>query len=94
MGVATGLAWTQVGGETLPVEVSLMKGKGQLTLTGQLGDVMKESGQAALSYARARADRLNLAAGFLRKAGHPYPRARRAPPPRTAPRPGSPWPPP
>ncbi|MHB9075120.1 MAG: endopeptidase La [Desulfobaccales bacterium] len=67
VGVATGLAWTQVGGETLPVEVSLMKGKGQLTLTGQLGDVMKESGQAALSYARARADRLNLAPDFYEK---------------------------
>ncbi len=67
MGVATGLAWTQVGGETLAVEASLMKGKGQLTLTGQLGDVMKESGQAALSYARARADRLNLAPDFYEK---------------------------
>jgi ATP-dependent Lon protease len=67
VGVATGLAWTQVGGETLAVEASLMRGKGQLTLTGQLGDVMKESGQAALSYARARADRLNLAADFYEK---------------------------
>jgi ATP-dependent Lon protease len=67
VGVATGLAWTQVGGETLAVEASLMKGKGQLTLTGQLGDVMKESGQAALSYARARADRLNLAPDFYEK---------------------------
>jgi ATP-dependent Lon protease len=67
VGVATGLAWTQVGGETLAVEASLMKGKGQLTLTGQLGDVMKESGQAALSYARARADRLELAPDFYEK---------------------------
>ncbi|MEJ2673238.1 MAG: endopeptidase La, partial [Deltaproteobacteria bacterium] len=67
VGVATGLAWTQVGGETLAVEASLMKGKGQLTLTGQLGDVMKESGQAALSYARSRADRLNLAPNFYEK---------------------------
>jgi ATP-dependent Lon protease len=67
VGVATGLAWTQVGGETLAVEASLMKGKGQLTMTGQLGDVMKESGQAALSYARARADRLNLAPDFYEK---------------------------
>jgi len=67
VGVATGLAWTQVGGETLAVEASLMKGKGQLTLTGQLGDVMKESGQAALSYARARAERLNLAPDFYEK---------------------------
>ncbi len=67
VGVATGLAWTQVGGETLPVEVSLMKGKGQLLLTGQLGDVMKESGQAALSYARSRADLLQLPADFYEK---------------------------
>ena len=67
VGVATGLAWTQVGGETLAVEASLMKGKGQLILTGQLGDVMKESGQAALSYARARADRLDLAPDFYEK---------------------------
>ena len=67
VGVATGLAWTQVGGETLAVEATLMKGKGQLTMTGQLGDVMKESGQAALSYARARADRLNLAPDFYEK---------------------------
>ncbi|MCK9374996.1 MAG: endopeptidase La [Syntrophobacterales bacterium] len=67
VGVATGLAWTQVGGETLAIEASLMKGKGQLLLTGQLGDVMKESGQAALSYARARAERLNLAPDFYEK---------------------------
>jgi ATP-dependent Lon protease len=67
VGLATGLAWTQVGGETLAVEASLMPGKGQLTLTGQLGDVMKESGQAALSYARARADRLNLPPDFYEK---------------------------
>jgi len=67
VGVATGLAWTQVGGEILAVEASLMPGKGQLTLTGQLGDVMRESGQAALSYARARAERLKLAPDFYEK---------------------------
>ncbi len=67
VGVATGLAWTQVGGETLAVEATLMKGKGQLLLTGQLGDVMKESGQAALSYARSRADLLQLPADFYEK---------------------------
>jgi ATP-dependent Lon protease len=67
VGVATGLAWTQVGGETLSVEATLMPGKGQLTLTGQLGEVMKESGQAALSYARSRAENLNLAADFYEK---------------------------
>jgi ATP-dependent Lon protease len=64
VGVATGLAWTQVGGEILAVEASLMRGKGQLTLTGQLGEVMRESAQAALSYARSRADRLNLSPDF------------------------------
>ena len=52
VGVATGLAWTATGGDMLFVEATAMRGKGQLTLTGQLGDVMKESAQAALSYAR------------------------------------------
>jgi ATP-dependent Lon protease len=60
VGVATGLAWTEVGGEILYVEVNTMKGKGALTLTGQLGDVMKESAQAALSYARAHAAELGI----------------------------------
>ncbi len=60
VGVATGLAWTEVGGEVLHVEVTLMQGKGGLTLTGQLGDVMQESAQAALSYARTRADELGI----------------------------------
>ncbi len=60
VGVATGLAWTAVGGEILYIEVNTMKGKGQLTLTGQLGEVMKESAQAALSYARAHAAELDI----------------------------------
>jgi ATP-dependent Lon protease len=57
-GVATGLAWTPVGGEVLFIEATAMQGKGQLTLTGQLGEVMRESAQAALSYVRANLDSL------------------------------------
>ncbi|HEV8663550.1 MAG TPA: endopeptidase La [Candidatus Methylomirabilis sp.] len=60
VGVATGLAWTQAGGDIIYVEATTMRGKGQLTLTGHLGDVMKESAQAALSYARARGSELGI----------------------------------
>ena len=60
VGIATGLAWTQVGGETLFIEALKMKGKGGLHLTGQLGDVMKESAKAALSYARAHHEELGI----------------------------------
>ena len=59
-GLATGLAWTEVGGEILYIEVSILKGKGHLTLTGQLGDVMKESAQAALTYCRSLTETLKL----------------------------------
>jgi ATP-dependent Lon protease len=64
IGVATGLAWTPVGGEVLFVEATIMKGKGGLNLTGQLGDVMKESVQAALSYIRSKEAELNLPDDF------------------------------
>jgi ATP-dependent Lon protease len=66
-GVATGLAWTPVGGDILFIEATKMNGKGQLVLTGQLGDVMKESAQAALSFIRSRAKWLGLEETFLEK---------------------------
>jgi ATP-dependent Lon protease len=67
IGVATGLAWTSTGGEILHVEASLSRGRGNLTLTGQLGEVMKESAQAAVSYARAHAKTLGIEADFYQK---------------------------
>lgn len=66
-GMSTGLAWTEAGGDILFIEVALMPGKGNLILTGQLGDVMKESCQAALSYIRARAKQLGLPEKFYQK---------------------------
>jgi ATP-dependent Lon protease len=66
IGVATGLAYTSVGGDVLEIEVSVVPGRGRLQLTGTLGDVMKESASAALSYARARANALGLEREFLR----------------------------
>ena len=66
-GVAVGLAWTPVGGVILHIEVTTMPGKGQLIMTGKLGDVMKESAQAALSYARAKSDKLGIDPDFLEK---------------------------
>jgi ATP-dependent Lon protease len=66
-GVATGVAWTSAGGDLMTVEATLMEGRGNLTLTGQLGDVMKESAQAALSYARSRAGQLGVESRFYEK---------------------------
>jgi ATP-dependent Lon protease len=66
-GVATGLAWTAAGGDILFIEATRMQGKGSLTLTGQLGDVMKESAQAALSYLRSKADTLGIQPNFLER---------------------------
>ncbi len=67
VGMATGLAWTETGGDVLYVEVTVMKGKGQLTLTGHLGDVMKESAQAALSYVRSREKLLGISPDIFSK---------------------------
>ncbi|WP_243368400.1 endopeptidase La [Fundidesulfovibrio soli] len=66
-GVAVGLAWTPVGGEILHIEVTTMPGKGALIMTGKLGEVMKESAQAAMSYARSRSDKLGIDPSFLEK---------------------------
>ena len=66
IGLVTGLAWTSVGGETLEVEVNVMEGSGKLELTGNLGDVMKESAHAALSYIRANAQKLGVAPDFYK----------------------------
>ncbi|MDQ2809361.1 MAG: endopeptidase La [Chloroflexota bacterium] len=67
IGVALGLAWTEHGGQLLPVEVATMPGHGSLTITGQLGEVMQESARAALSYARSRADALHIDPDFQEK---------------------------
>jgi ATP-dependent Lon protease len=67
IGMATGMAWTQVGGELLTIETVIMPGKGKLTVTGKLGDVMQESAHAALSYVRSRAGRLGLKKHFYKK---------------------------
>lgn len=66
-GLVTGLAWTEIGGEILQIEVNIMPGKGKLNLTGQLGDVMKESAQAALTYCRSRSKELGVAGDYFDK---------------------------
>ena len=71
IGLATGLAWTEVGGQILNIEVTLMQGKGKLLLTGKLGDVMQESAQAAMSYVRSRASQLGLHRRLLSSPGYP-----------------------
>ncbi|MDJ0829953.1 MAG: endopeptidase La [Desulfobacterales bacterium] len=67
VGLVTGLAWTQVGGELLNIETVVMPGKGKLTVTGKLGEVMQESAQAAVSYVRSRADNLMIEKDFYKK---------------------------
>ncbi|MGG1599590.1 MULTISPECIES: endopeptidase La [Paenibacillus] len=67
VGAVTGLAWTEVGGDTLVIEVTVMPGNGKLTLTGKLGDVMKESAQAAFSYTRSRVEQFHIQADFHEK---------------------------
>jgi ATP-dependent Lon protease len=67
IGVANGLAWTEAGGDVMQVEVAIVGGKGSLTLTGQLGEVMQESARAALSYVRSRGDMLGLPRYFFEK---------------------------
>jgi ATP-dependent Lon protease len=67
IGLATGLAWTEVGGEVLQIEATLTKGRGTVTLTGKLGDVMQESAQAALTCIKSRAERLGINLDFIRK---------------------------
>jgi len=64
--LTTGLAWTEVGGSVLATEATLMEGKGRLTLTGKLGDVMQESAQAAMSYIRSRSHTFGLPKDFYR----------------------------
>ncbi len=67
VGLVTGMAWTEMGGDILPTEVTILNGKGELILTGQLGDVMKESAQAGLSYIRSRAKSFKLKEDFYKK---------------------------
>ena len=76
VGVTTGLAWTEVGGELLTIEAVTVPGKGRVTATGKLGDVMKESVQAAESYVKSRSHAFGIKPTHVREQGHPCPRAR------------------
>ena len=76
IGVVNGLAWSEAGGDVMQVEVSVMEGKGALTLTGQIGEIMQESAQAALTYSRAHAREFGYRGHGLRQDRHPHPRAR------------------
>ena len=67
IGISRGLAWTQVGGDTLQIEVNVMPGKGEFLLTGQLGDVMKESAQAGITYIRSIADKYEIAPEYFQE---------------------------
>jgi ATP-dependent Lon protease len=89
-GVAIGLAWTSVGGEILFIEVSLNKGNGRLQLTGNLGDVMKESASTALSYIKAHADEFGIDPEMPSTKPTSTSTFRKAPSPKTAPRPALP----
>ena len=87
-GVATGLAWTPVGGDILFIEATRIPGKGGFILTGQLGEVMKESAQAALSLVKGKAASLGIDLQAVRQQRHPHPRPGRARSPRTGRAPG------
>jgi ATP-dependent Lon protease len=67
VGISTGLAWTEAGGDTMPIEVAVLSGRGSLTITGQLGEVMQESAKAALSFVRSKSLELGLEENFYRK---------------------------
>jgi ATP-dependent Lon protease len=93
IGLVTGLAWTEVGGSILSTEAMVVDGKGKLTLTGKLGDVMQESAQAAMSYIRSRAARLGLPPAISTATSTFTSMCPRAPSPKTDPPPASPSPP-
>ncbi len=91
VGVTTGLAWTEVGGELLSIEAVIVPGKGKVTATGKLGDVMKESVQAAESYVKSRAAAFGITADHRSRRRTSTSTCPRAPRPRTGLRPASPW---